>query len=387
MVNDNRTKNGHKKNEKIVRGAPYKYTNTIYEAHKLSVYGAAFNPYLNDSEKGYWLATCGSRYVTIYRLYPKDKRMESMVQFQDPNKEEGYYAITWAIDEVVRRHVVVVGGAKGIIRVLDPLTKETCNTLRGHGESVNELRTSPINPLIVASASKDRTARLWNIRSSDCLAVFGGAYGHLDEVISLDFDLDQRFLLTTSMDHTVRVWDLRERTKTAERIDKSINGDDSVVSLPAEENHFPLAVSRDVHTNYVDCGRFLGEFIVSKSCENSIVLWKFGGFDYGAAGEGTLLRTETYVLHCAWMDLPHAETWFIKFDIHPKNKYIACGNENGEIHLWHLDSDYYPERDSDYMLINSECSFCVRQTVFSPNGEILIAVGENGNVSRFDAQP
>ena len=78
-------------------------------------------------------------------------------------------------------------------------------TLRGHGNSVNELRTSPASAQIVASASKDYTVRLWNIRSAHCLAIFGGARGHLDEVISLDFDAAAHFLLSASMDHTVRV--------------------------------------------------------------------------------------------------------------------------------------------------------------------------------------
>ncbi|KAI6230458.1 hypothetical protein M3Y99_01065000 [Aphelenchoides fujianensis] len=381
MVSDGQSKRPRKKTGGS-HDVPYKYTHTIFEQHKTAVYGAAFNPYLEANAADNLLATCGGRYVSVYRLPVGERKIELLVQFQDPNKDEGYYAVTWAIDEIIDKHVVVVGGAKGIIRVLDPVTKDTCNTLRGHGEAVNELRTSPMNAMIIASASKDRTARLWNIRSSDCLAIFGGACGHLDEVISLDFDQDQQFLLTASMDHTIRVWDMRDRTPTAERVDKSLNGD--VTSGSAEENHFPLAICRDVHTNYVDCGRFLGNFIVSKSCENSIVLWKFGGFDCGPAGDGTLIRTETYVLHCAWMDLPKADTWFIKFDLHPNNSYVACGNEAGQVHLWSLDRGEYPERKSDHVLVNPGYTVLVRQCVFSPDGETLVAVGENGSVARYD---
>lgn len=43
----------------------------------------------------------------------------------------------------------------------------------------------------------------------------------------------------------------------------------------------------------------------------------------GCAGDGTLDRTETYVSHTSQMSLPKAETWFIKFDLHPENKVIV----------------------------------------------------------------
>lgn len=121
------------------------------------------------------------------------------------------------------------------------------------------------------------------------------------------------------MDHTVRLWDIRPESGAGKRIAETHNRE-NVKSEPAEEVHFPLAVARDVHTNYVDCCRFLGGFIISKSCEDRIFLWKFGSFDLDAPGEGTIIQTDTYVLHTAFMDLPNAETWFIKFDLHPENK-------------------------------------------------------------------
>jgi WD40 repeat protein len=39
--------------------------------------------------------------------------------------------------------------------------------------------------MIVASAGKDFTVRLWNIRISQCLAIFGGVSGHRDQILSL----------------------------------------------------------------------------------------------------------------------------------------------------------------------------------------------------------
>ncbi|CAD5210803.1 unnamed protein product [Bursaphelenchus xylophilus] len=366
--------------------APYSYSCTLNESHQSSVYGVMFNPYLPCDEE-YYMATCGSNQVNVYRLTDDGKKPEHVVQLIDSNKEECFYALTWAIDEIIRTFVLVVGGAKGIIRVIDPMAKKTISTLRGHGESVNEIRTSPMNSMIVASASKDRTARVWNVALQNCLAIYGGSEGHLDEVISLDFHHTQDFLLTASMDHTIRVWDLRPETEVGKRIQESVDPSkhESFATLPSIENHFSLAVAKDVHTNYVDCARFYGNFIISKSCENQIVLWRFGGFDQPVSGQGTLLRTETYVLHTAWVEVPKSSIWFIKFDIDPDNKYLAVGNEEGTVKLVDLHSIKPEAKKPDYALSCPETGrVCVRQTAFSPDGKVLVSSGEGGVIVRYD---
>jgi hypothetical protein len=58
----------------------------------------------------------------------------------------------------------------------------------------------------VATGGEDCTVRVWNARTREAEHVLAG---HEGEVTALAFTPDGRFLLSSSRDHTVRVWDLR----------------------------------------------------------------------------------------------------------------------------------------------------------------------------------
>lgn len=54
----------------------------------------------------------------------------------------------------------------------------------------------------------DFTVRLWNIATHVIVCIFGGVEGHRAEVLHGDISLTGDFLLTASMDHTIKIWRL-----------------------------------------------------------------------------------------------------------------------------------------------------------------------------------
>ncbi|KAF7637904.1 hypothetical protein Mgra_00002609 [Meloidogyne graminicola] len=373
--------------------SPYSYSSSFVENHKTTVYAIAFNTFTQKDETSpyydtNYFATAGKNRVSVYSCSSKQQGIKLLRQFEDQDaKNECFYAITWAFNLDTCMHVIVVGGHRGIIRVLSPHNGRMFCVLLGHGDSINELRTSPSNPMIVASASKDFTARLWNITHRQCLAILGGVQGHRDQVISLDFDSTAHFLVTASMDHAVKLWDIGPETDVGKAVKSSLTN--KPVSQFPTELHFPICNSRDLHTNYVDCVRIMGNFIFSKSSEDCITLWKFGAFEEGICGKGSLKCPETFASHTVIMKMPNTEMWFIKMAVDPHRKYLACGSQQGEIRIWRLNANRLPSAESDYFLVpgNKELKKCIRQIAFNPDGRVMMAVGDCGLVIRFDLNP
>jgi WD40 repeat protein len=81
--------------------------------------------------------------------------------------------------------------------------------LRGHNDEVTGVAWSPDGQHL-ASASRDRTARIWDTASGTEVAVL---HGHEDEVTGVAWSPDGQHLATASRDRTVRIWDTASGTE------------------------------------------------------------------------------------------------------------------------------------------------------------------------------
>jgi dynein assembly factor with WDR repeat domains 1 len=57
----------------------------------------------------------------------------------------------------------------------------------------------------VATGSFDKTAKIWNTDTGNCIYTFAG---HKAEVVTISFDPHKSLLATGSMDQTCKLWDL-----------------------------------------------------------------------------------------------------------------------------------------------------------------------------------
>ena len=76
--------------------------------------------------------------------------------------------------------------------------------LTGHSDIVYAVAFSPDRRML-ATGSRDSTARLWDVATHRLLATLTG---HSDNVNAVAFSPDGRTLVTGSADHTIRWWTL-----------------------------------------------------------------------------------------------------------------------------------------------------------------------------------
>jgi len=111
------------------------------------------------------------------------------------------------------------GGENQTVKLWDGKTGECLKTLLGHtgriwsvafapqGSSLATAgeRQSQTTAHLLASGSEDRTVRLWNASTGECLNILSG---HANAVLSVAFSPDGRTLASGSQDETIKLWDI-----------------------------------------------------------------------------------------------------------------------------------------------------------------------------------
>ncbi|BFZ60284.1 hypothetical protein YB2330_001320 [Saitoella coloradoensis] len=138
-------------------------------------------------------------------------------------------------DGVVSLHfddkLLASGSADSSIKIWNFETKE-CFTLRGHRDWVNSVKIHSASQTLY-SASDDTTVKMWDLRGRVCLRTFTGHVGQVQNVLPITLsqyiDPDEievpaqeaeaegseankahpRHLATSSLDNTIKVWDVR----------------------------------------------------------------------------------------------------------------------------------------------------------------------------------
>jgi WD40 repeat protein len=320
------------------------------------------------------LAFCGKKFITVFffRKFEGIQKIEKMnsyfgsnsanfldcfieeISFEDENEE--YFCLAQSnIFESENLKILAVGGSNCIIKILDLTNKKEFGRLIGHRNDIYDLKFSPQNKNILLSASKDFSIRIWNVKNSLQIAILGGPKGHSADVLSIDWHLSGDYIVSSGIDNCIKIWKIFDDIK--ENIEKSFNfngknkkiNNEEINSIGEEGNKkkekFSTIITtklifstKTVHENYVDCVRYNGNFIISKSMDGIIKEWlpvfnKESDYYY-------LINTYSY-------DTKEI-IWYVKLSVDPDCKFIATGNTQGKLFIFNINEDGDEEIDSNF---------------------------------------
>ena len=210
-------------------------------------------------------------------------------------------------------------------------SKATLTVQAGHTGPVVAAVFSP-DGKYVATASMDKTARLWNAVTGEEIRVF--RY-HVATVRSVAFSPDGKILATASLDHAVALWDVATGTRL-----RSLRHSDSVNAVA-----------------FAPDGRTLAT----------------GGWDKTARLWNTATGEEIRVL------TGHKEQ-VTSLAFSPNGQFLATGSQDATARLWNAATGeqvrvFGPHEDSQYTSIDS--------VAFNPDGTLLVTAAQRDQIARI----
>jgi WD40 repeat protein len=272
-----------------------------------------------------------------------------------------------------RRVVTVEGFPTNTVRLWDAATAELVATLRGHANEVTHVAFTPDGRRIVTT-SYDQTARLWD-GDGKLVAVLTGHRGRLHHAA---FSGDGTRLATVATDNSVILWDsdrgeslavLHGHTGPVDRVAFSEDGSE-LFSASRDGTVRTWDVRRAVsgstlrgHTNYVYAAAFHpdGRRVVSAAWDGTARVWD--------TATGRQLRAIT-----------HGNTEIVgDVAVHPGGRLLATVGRDGAARLWDIDTG-----DLLHTWNVPVTGWQDTRLAFSPGGGLLVVGGNDGAVRLFD---
>jgi polycomb protein EED len=384
-------------------------------------------------------ATCGGRRATIYEYQSgkggdnrkADSSVHPLQSYISSHSDEDFFAVTFAQrrsrghgnnkdgEQRLPRQILCVGGACAKILILDVETGSLQATLKGSISYISDLKSiscgsGPQKYNLLCSATRDQI-RIWNLDTLANVCIFAGyPNGHVGDVLSVAWhptgsrivsgggeapdENDKKSTGGNANKFQICIWNVLDSGRLEEAIEASSYLPDFANDRSQFNPHTErcaVSVHNDVHSNKVDCVAWLGDLVLSKSIFDEIILWKPLIHD-DSSKIASSCATKSSILPIKIFHYGRNDSfYFVRFalSLDYSSCLLAIGNNCGQVYLWDVsDSDNHgPSQILKTALATGKKktklrkkNAIIRGLAFSPDGQILVGCGANGDVYRWD---
>ena len=296
--------------------------------------------------------------------------------------------------------------------VLRTLTHHTYGLVTGHTYGISDCVFSPDGTLL-ATASHDQTARLWNVATASPVSVLTG---HEGAVSSCAFSPDGTLLATTGHDRTARLWDVAtgtERTVLAghsEAVSSCAFSPDGTLLATASHDQtarlWDLTTAKPIsvltgHAEAVSGCAFSpdGTLLATTGHDQTARLWDvttsternvLAGHSEAVTScafspDGTLLATSGHDWRAQlWQtgaeshQVEHAVKWEYACAFSPDGTLIASAGHDRRVRIWEVASGDLQQTFEGHTDLVSSCTF-------SPDGTLIASASYDRTVQVWEA--
>ena len=307
-----------------------------------------------------------NQYIKIYDLIDNYKEVKSIFV-----KEVFFNCVE--VTKIDSKYYIVMGGNANSIfmyivdnnnKISNSDSKENLEELIGHKNDITELKFLINHSNILLSASSDSTVRLWDIKIKKLLCIYGGPFGHLSQVLTVDFHFSEQFIASAGIDQFVMFWNIDFVLK------KYVNNETNFKKCLLKAKPF---FETFIHEYYIDTVKFYGDLVLSKSTNGVILLWKPMFNDE---------KDHHFIIKKFYYN--PSEIWFIKFHLNLIDNLLIIG-DIGKLNIFDLNNKKSyeartPDLSTEMSKIPNE-NILYRSVVYDNIRKLIIVGKENGNLS------
>ncbi|UCH95665.1 MAG: DUF4365 domain-containing protein [Candidatus Aminicenantes bacterium] len=272
---------------------------------------------------------------------PKEKKVAGITT----NKEfvikaemilKGHIDVVYALAVTSDGKQLVSGSWDKTLKVWNLESGQCIATFKGHKGHVTGVSVTPDGKRLV-SGSYDKTLKLWDLESGRCLATFNG---HTNTVYQVVPTPDGRRIVSGSDDSTVKVWNIElGKCLTTLRGHRAFIGGSGIAITPDGKRVVSGSGDTTLKLWDLETGHCLTTFEGHTDVVRAVVITPDGKHVVSGSGDDTLKLWDLESGYCLATLEGHTSS-VVGIAVTPDGKRVVSGSSDETLRLWDLESGY-----------------------------------------------